>query len=197
MSYTDATTFQTAGTRGHTRTTWDHGLRALFRRLRLENPRATKRELQELYMSEYREDDDLKEEAGARAFGHDYASWLTQRDVDPQPQQHSAPARQPRPVRHQPQQPQHARQPRQRLASADVASEAASLVERARTVILLDLVEANGKRLGDCTAGELRALGGWRIKIADRIGDDSAIVRERISEAATREILDGDSSTGR
>ena len=38
----------TPGTRGHTRTTWDHGLRALLRRLRFDNPRASKAELQEL-----------------------------------------------------------------------------------------------------------------------------------------------------
>jgi hypothetical protein len=161
-------------------------LRALLRRLRFDNPRASKAELQDLYMAEYRQDDDFIEEAGIRVFGNDYNSLLEQQETEPQPQQHSAPARQPQPIR----QPQPVR-PRRQVSDADLAA----VGQRLRSIVLLDLVEANGKKLGDCTGGELRALGGWRIKIADRIGDDSAITRKHISEAAARELCD--SSIGR
>jgi hypothetical protein len=182
-------TTSTHGTRGHTRTTWDHGLRWLFRRLREENPRASKAELQVLYMAEYREDDDLIEAAGIRVFGNDWISWYGQQDEDvepqPQPQPQSAPARQQQDVRQQ--QPV---RPRRRVTDADLAA----VGQRLRSIILLDLVQPNGKPLRKCTGRECRGFSGWHARIADRVGDDG-IVGEVLTEAEVVEIRD--SSTGR
>ena len=168
---TDATPNSTPGRRGHTRTTRDHGLRLLLRRLRDENPRASKSEVEVLYMAEYRQDDDLIEAAGIRVFGNDYESLMAQEDAEPQPQ--SAPVRQRQAVERV-QQPV---RPIRRVSAADLAA----IGQRVRNIILLELPTANGKKLGDCTAPELRALGGWHFTLADRIGDDTTIARESVA----------------
>jgi hypothetical protein len=160
------TTTDTPGVRGQTRSSWrgeDH-LRGLLMQLYRENPDADRAELEELYLAE------------AKGPGF-HALPRNEAFIDDALRRSFAAdyARVHQPAR-----------PQRRVSAADLAA----ADQRLRTVVLLDLVEANGKRLGDCTAGELRALGGWRIKIADRIGDDSAIVRERISEAEAIELRD-------
>jgi hypothetical protein len=72
----------------------------------------------------------------------------------------------------------------QRVAAADVA--AAS--ERLASVVLLDLVQPNGKKLRDCTGKECRQVGGWLIKVADRIGN-RGVVGRKLSEAEVASIF--------
>jgi hypothetical protein len=177
-------TTPTPGTRGHTRTTWDHGLRGLFRRLREENPRASKAALQALFMTEYLRDDDLMEAAGIRVFGNDWSSWHGQQDEDaePQSQPRSVPARQQQDVRQRQSAPVVPR-PRRDPAVA------AALVASIRTTILLDLLMPNGKRLRDCTGTECSQAGGWLVQVGTRIGSDG-IVGERMSEAELRDLCD-------
>jgi hypothetical protein len=82
------------------------------------------------------------------------------------------------------QQPARPRQP--------VSAEAAAAAERLQNIVLLDLVQPNGKKLGDCTGRECRQMGGvWKAsltKIADRIGD-RAVVRRTLSETQVGRIF--------
>jgi hypothetical protein len=43
------------------------------------------------------------------------------------------------------------------------------------SIVLLDLILPNGKKLRDCTGKECRAAGGWLIDVAERVGDDGMV----------------------
>jgi hypothetical protein len=74
---------------------------------------------------------------------------------------------------------------RRQPASQNVVAAAA---ERLATVVLLDLMMPNGKRLRDSTGKECRQTGGWLIKVADRVGD-RGVVGAKLSEAEVAKIL--------
>jgi hypothetical protein len=54
------------------------------------------------------------------------------------------------------------------------------------SLVLLDLVQPNGKKLRDCTGVECKSFGGWLTKIGDRVG--GAIVGEKLNEAEVTAI---------
>jgi hypothetical protein len=80
--------------------------------------------------------------------------------------------------------------PRPRKPPQSVSEDAvAEAVEKVRTIVLLDLVQPNGKKLRECTGAECRKAGGWLVKVAERVGDDG-VVGAKLSEAEVVSILE-------
>jgi hypothetical protein len=162
--------FTTPGTQGHARSTWrnETHLRGVLLALMTRRPDITREALEDMYLTKVMQLAKLKtlppliEEALRYKFDNDFANL------------------------HKSKLAKDRRFYRTRLTEEEVAAEA----ERVRNIILLDLVEPNGKKLRDCTGAECRAFGGWRIKIADRIGD-RGVVGKKLSEQDLRNIRDG------
>lgn len=70
------------------------------------------------------------------------------------------------------------RSARHRVSETEIALAA----EKLKTIVLLDLIQPNGKKLRDCTGEECRQAGGWLTAVGDRIGPDG-IVGKQLSEA--------------
>jgi len=155
------------GVRGQTRSTWRDAthLRGLLMKLIRLNPEAERDELEEMYLSE------AKGPKFHAAPAHEaFLDEALRRAFDNDYA-----------LCHRP-----ARPPRQKTSAADVAA----LVETIKTVVLLDLVQPNGKKLRDCTGKECRAAGGWLTEIGARVGD-RGVVGEQLSEAEVAKIRDG------
>jgi hypothetical protein len=155
---------ETPGVRGHTRSTWrdETHLRGVLLRLITEHPDASREELEELYLAKTEMVPALVEEALRRAFDN---------DMD---QIQKPPRRRPRP------------------SAADVEAAKAAVhetVERIKEVVLLDLVQPNGKKLRDCTGADVRAfeaqMPSWFKAIAAKVKPEE-IVGEVLSEAEVR-----------
>jgi hypothetical protein len=144
------------GVRGHTRSTWrdETHLRGLLLQLITQHPKASREELEEMYLAHAEGVPALVDEALHRAFDNDMARI-------------QQPARRPQ---------------------GPSANELDAAEGRLRTIILLDLVQPNGKKLRDCTGKECREAGGWLIKVADRIGDHG-VVGATLDEAAVAAIF--------
>lgn len=148
---------ETPGVRGHTRSTWrdETHLRGLLLKLMTQNPDATRKELEDMYVEAAKKVPALVEEALCRVFSNDL------NEIQ-------------KPARAKP----------RRMSQEDIAAAA----EKLKTAVLLDLVQSNGKKLRDCTGEECQRIGGWLIKIADRIGPNG-IVGKQLSEAEVANIL--------
>jgi hypothetical protein len=155
---------ETPGVRGHTRSTWrdETHLRGVLLRLISEHPDASREELEALYLAKTEMVPALVEEALRRAFDN---------DLD---QIRKPPRRRPRP------------------SAADVEAAKAAVdetVERIKEVVLLDLVQPNGKKLRDCTGADVRAfeaqMPSWFKAIAAKVKPEE-IVGEILSEAEVR-----------
>jgi hypothetical protein len=160
---TDTTT--TPGTRGHTRSTWRDvtHLRGLLMKLIRMHPDAERDELQELYLAEAK---------GPKFHAKPQHEALIDEALRRAFDNDYA-------LAHQPARP---RRPRAVVSDADLAA----ADQRLQTIILLDLIQPNGKKLRDCTGTECGEFGGWLIKIRDRVG--AGIVGEVLSEAEIRGI---------
>jgi hypothetical protein len=79
--------------------------------------------------------------------------------------------------------------PAQRSRAA-VAAAAAAHADVVRHIVLLDLMQANGKLLGDCTKAELKQMHGANAKLIARLSDRGT-VREQFSEEEVAGILAG------
>jgi hypothetical protein len=156
------------GIQGQTRSTWrdETHLRGLLLRLITENPEATRNELEETYI--------------ARAV----YPWPVE-DVPPLVKEALRRVFD-NDIKHinRPAQPRQARKP------SDIELGAAG--NRLKELVLLDLVQPNGKKLRECTVAEGRGFGGWYIEAADRIiteGGNENSVYGVLSEADLIGIL--------
>ena len=180
-----------AGTRGATRQSWRNstGLRGLFAKLMDQYPDASRGELLTKYKAKVKgrgfqaspSAKPLIEEALTRVFDNDLTSWnsLMHSDEDLDDNEEAASAeREPdqRPVRRMPTRP--------RVTETEIAAADQLLT----TLVLLDLVQPNGKKLRDCTGKECRQAGGWLVKVAERVGD-RGVVGATIDEAEVASIF--------
>lgn len=79
------------------------------------------------------------------------------------------------------------RQPEQPEQKAQRAAEVALLVERAKNIVLLDLILPGGKKLRDATFADCAKAGSWYAKIAKR-GRPNQIVGVVLSESDLQKI---------
>jgi hypothetical protein len=155
------------GVRGHTRSTWrdESHLRGLLLKLKNKRPNATRKELEDLFMSAAQADAAMVDEALRYAFDNHFKSLNESVQPQRQPQRKAAPA-----------------------VSAFVSDdEVVAAKVRFAKIILLDLVMPNGKKLRDCTGNECGEFGGWLLKIKERVG--SAIVGDELSEKQLAKIF--------
>jgi hypothetical protein len=158
------------GTRGQTRSTWrdETHLRGLLLRLIAENPDATRKELEDLYIVRairpwsIMDTPPLVKEALRRAFDNDL-SYINR-----------------------PAQP--------RLSRTPSTIELGVAAGRLKNLVLLDLIQPNGKKLRDCTVAEGRGFGGWYIEAANRIvtdrgGNETTLFGEKLNETDLASIL--------
>lgn len=141
------------GTRGFTRSTWrdETHLRGVLLRLFVEYPDESREELEARYLAKTEMVPKLIEEALRRAFDNDWKE--IQKSTKP---------RSPRPV-----------------ASEIPAEVVAATVERIKAIVLLDLVQPNGKKLRDCTGADIRAfeaqMPSWFKAIAAKVKPDQIV----------------------
>lgn len=154
------------GVRGHTRSSWhdESHLYGLLRKLIKKHPKAPRDELEELYLEKVK-GPNFRATAANEALIDEALLRSFALDLDKLQKRRS-------------------QKSRRRVSEAAIAAG----TEAVKSVVLLDLVEPNGKKLRDCTGAECRVSGGWRIKIAERIGDDG-IVGDKLSEAQLAKIF--------
>jgi hypothetical protein len=86
--------------------------------------------------------------------------------------------------------PRHGRRPAADIAKATAAvrSRIEAHIEREVRVRLLDLLMPNGKTLGASTREELAALGGWAMRIADRLQPGQTVEQAGLTEDDLRKL---------
>jgi len=152
------------GVRGHTRSTWrdETHLRGVLLRLVAENPDEPREEIEALYLAKVEMVPKLVEEALRRTFDVDWAQLQ-------------------KPARLQ-----------KRLTTEEIEAKKTAveaIVENIKTVVLLDLVQPNGKKLRDCSGADVRAfekqMPSWFKAIAAKVKPDE-IVGKVLSEDDVR-----------
>lgn len=153
------------GVRGQTRSTWrdETHLRGVLLRLLAENPDAGRDELEAMYLAKTEMVPALIEEALRRAFDNDWNGL---------------------------QKPKHLRSRPTAEEMKEAKSRVVAAVEKIKALVLLDLVQPNGKKLRDCTGAECRKAGGWLVNVAKRVGDDG-VVGAKLNEAEVASIFKG------
>jgi hypothetical protein len=167
---TDTTTIN-PGVRGHTRSTWrdESHLRGLLLNLLRNHPEEERSELEKLYLAKAKggnfrarpANEALIDEALLRVFDNDFGRLQT-------------PAR-----------------PQRRKAVPLSDEDIAAAEQRFAKIILLDMVMPNGKKMRDCTGGEMTQFGGWYIKVGERVGIDG-IVGNELNEKQVARIFAAD-----
>jgi hypothetical protein len=144
---------ESPGVRGHTRSTWrdETHLRGVLLRLLTENPDAPRDEIEAMYLAKCEMVPALIEEALRRAFDNDWNGL-------------QKPKRRPRPT------PEEIEE-----AKAKVKATA----EAIKAIVLLDLVQPNGKKLRDCTGADVRQFAtkmpSWFKAIAAKVKPDEIV----------------------
>lgn len=77
--------------------------------------------------------------------------------------------------------------PAGKASRAATAREVAAVTTKVRVELLLNLIMANGKRLGDCTGAECRKFSGWYARIA-KIVPPRKLVSQVLDEARVTEL---------
>lgn len=151
------------GVRGQTRSTWrdETHLRGVLLRLLAENPEAERDELEAMYLAKTEMVPKLIEEALRRAFDNDWNGLQKPKRLRPRPTVEEM---------------------------AEAKAKVAATVENIKALVLLDLVQPNGKKLRDCTGAECRKTGGWLVNVAKRVGDDG-VVGAKLNEVEVAAIF--------
>lgn len=150
----------TPGVRGQTRSTWrdESHLRGLLLKLIRQHPDATRDGLEDLFLGKAK-GPSFHAKPAHEALIDEALRRAFDNDFN---EIHKAYRRRRKPVR--------------------FSDEEATAAEHGlATVVLLDLVMPNGKKLRDCTGDEAGEAGGWLLKVKERVGASSATRSARSS----------------
>jgi hypothetical protein len=82
--------------------------------------------------------------------------------------------------------------------SSDVQARTAAIVQQVKAKIaaevkiaLLDMAMPSGKTLADSTAEELQHLGGWALRVADRLQPGQTVAEAGLTEADLQTLYQG------
>jgi len=154
------------------RQTWkESNPRALLRRIREENPNASKSALLRQFISELRDEENENYLLVALEYVFD-AAW----NASVKPADCARPRRSGGEV-----------SASKAIAVAAASELKAAIKEAATRMVLLDLEMPNGKALRDCTGKECKRIGGWLVAVAAAVkpGD---VIGAVLSEAQVRRL---------